>query len=121
MDGYQMLEDTQTNPFPGWPGASCIALGIPGSIVDLRNWQRRRCAVSRHGVRVWDNAAAATARQSDPSRSPTSIIANMRVSILPVLLLCASAAESAVVHVPIKSNLVLKPNQAYTVTVDAIE
>ncbi len=45
----------------------------------------------------------------------------MRISILPIVLfaLWASAARAGVVHVPVKSNLVLKPGEAYTVTVAA--
>ena len=50
-----------------------------------------------------------------------AIIANVRLSILSVLIFWAGASEGAVVHVPIKSNLVLKPGQAYTITADAIE
>jgi hypothetical protein len=45
----------------------------------------------------------------------------MRLSILPVLLVWASAAYGAVVHVPVKSNVELKPDEAYTLSVDAKE
>lgn len=45
----------------------------------------------------------------------------MRRSVLVVLMLCASAAHGAVRHIPIKSNLVLNPGEAYTVTVHATE
>jgi hypothetical protein len=45
----------------------------------------------------------------------------MRLSMLSFLILCASAARGAVVHVPIKSGLVLQPDEAYTITVEATE
>jgi hypothetical protein len=45
----------------------------------------------------------------------------MRHSILPFLILAAGTTHAAVVHVPIKSSLVLKPNEAYRITVDAKE
>jgi hypothetical protein len=47
----------------------------------------------------------------------------MRLSILTTVLvaLSAGAARAAVVHVPVKSNLVLQPGEAYTVTVAATE
>jgi hypothetical protein len=45
----------------------------------------------------------------------------MRLSTLPVVLLWAGVAHAAVVHVPIKSGLALKPGEAYTITVDATE
>lgn len=38
-----------------------------------------------------------------------------------LFLLCAGAADGAVVHVPIKSGLVLKPGQASIITVEAAE
>ena len=45
----------------------------------------------------------------------------MRISSLTIVLLAlwASAARAAVVHVPVKSNLVLQPGEAYTVTLAA--
>src|SRR5437870_70234 len=45
----------------------------------------------------------------------------MRVSILFLLLAWAGAAHGAVARVPIKSSLVLKPGEAYTITVEAAE
>jgi len=45
----------------------------------------------------------------------------MRLSPIPFLILCASTAHGAVVHVAIKSGLVLQPGEAYRVTVDATE
>jgi hypothetical protein len=44
-----------------------------------------------------------------------------RISSLAVVLFWATNAQAAVVHVPLKSNLVLKPSEAYTVTLDATE
>jgi hypothetical protein len=49
------------------------------------------------------------------------IIESMRLSSVPVLILWAATAHGAVVHVPIKSSLVLKPGEAYTITIDATE
>jgi len=43
----------------------------------------------------------------------------MRRLILPALLLCARAADGAVVHAPIKSNVVLRPNESFSITIDA--
>ena len=48
-------------------------------------------------------------------------MASMRLSILLSLIFWAGTAHGAVVHVPIKSSLVLKPNEAYTITVEATE
>jgi hypothetical protein len=48
-------------------------------------------------------------------------MASMRRSILFFLVLWAGAAHAAVVHVPLKSSLVLKPDEAYTLTVQATE
>jgi hypothetical protein len=48
-------------------------------------------------------------------------MANMRRSILCFLVLWAGAAHGAVVHVPLKSGLVLKPGEAHTITVQATE
>jgi len=45
----------------------------------------------------------------------------MRRVVLVLLLLQASAAQAAVVHVPIRSHLALQPNEAYTITVEATE
>ena len=45
----------------------------------------------------------------------------MRISILPSFIFWAGVAYGAVVHVPIKSGVVLKPNEAYTITVEATE
>jgi len=45
----------------------------------------------------------------------------MRASISLVLVVWAGAAHAAVAHVPIKSSLVLKPGQIYTVTVEATQ
>jgi hypothetical protein len=45
----------------------------------------------------------------------------MRLSILLMLVFWAVAAFGAVVHVPIKSNLELKPSEAFTITVQATE
>jgi hypothetical protein len=45
----------------------------------------------------------------------------MRRSVLLACLFWAGAAHAAVVHLPLKSNLVLKPGEAYTVSVDATE
>lgn len=46
----------------------------------------------------------------------------MRVStvrLLSLLVFCVHASHAAVVHVPIKSNLVLRPGEAYTITLEA--
>ena len=43
----------------------------------------------------------------------------MRLSILPSFVFWAGVAYGAVVHVPIKSSVVLKPNEAYTITIEA--
>ena len=43
----------------------------------------------------------------------------MRVSILVAFALLARVSYGEVVHVPIKSGVVLKPGQSYTATVDA--
>ena len=48
-------------------------------------------------------------------------MASMRLSILLSLIFWAGTAHGAIVHVPIKSSLVLKPNEAYTITVEATE
>jgi len=45
----------------------------------------------------------------------------MRLSILPSFIFWAGFAYGAVVHVPIKSSVVLKPNEAYTITIEAKE
>lgn len=45
----------------------------------------------------------------------------MRFSILPFLIFSVRIAYGAVVHVPIKSGIVLKPNETYTITVKATE
>src|SRR5881409_3079639 len=45
----------------------------------------------------------------------------MRASISLVLVVWAGTAHAAVAHVPIKSSLVLKPGQIYTVTVEATQ
>src|SRR5207249_1812595 len=45
----------------------------------------------------------------------------MRASISLVLVVWAGAAHAAVAHVPIKSSLVLKPGQIYTVAVEATQ
>ncbi|HEX7136272.1 MAG TPA: hypothetical protein VF219_00425 [Vicinamibacterales bacterium] len=42
-------------------------------------------------------------------------------TLLTVIVLWAGAAQAAVVHVPIKSDLVLRPNESCTVTIDASE
>ena len=49
------------------------------------------------------------------------MIANMRLSILPSSIFWAGFAYGAVLHVPIKSSVVLKPNEAYTITIEATE
>src|SRR5256885_464644 len=54
-------------------------------------------------------------------RSLTVIIRNMRFLILPFLVFSVGIAYGAVVHVPIKSGVVLKPNETYTITVEATE
>jgi hypothetical protein len=43
----------------------------------------------------------------------------MRRSLLPICVLWAGVAHAAVTHVPIKSGVQLKPNQAYAVTLKA--
>jgi hypothetical protein len=48
-------------------------------------------------------------------------MANVRRSMLPVLILLAGTAQGAVMHVPIKSSLKLKPDEAYTITIEATE
>jgi hypothetical protein len=45
----------------------------------------------------------------------------MRFSILPVLVFWAGSAHGAVAHVPIRSSVVLKPDEAFTVTLKATE
>ena len=45
----------------------------------------------------------------------------MRLSILPSLILWAGVAHGAVVRVPIKASLILNPDEAYTITVEAAE
>src|SRR5437588_12213551 len=45
----------------------------------------------------------------------------MRFSMLPSLIFWAGVAYGAVVHVPIKSSVVLKPNEAYTIAIEATE
>jgi len=45
----------------------------------------------------------------------------MRLSIRPSFIIWAGVAYGAVVHVPIKSSVVLKPNEAYTITIEATE
>ena len=45
----------------------------------------------------------------------------MRASLLVLCVLCAGTAQGAVTHVPLKTGLVLKPEQAYTLTVEATE
>jgi hypothetical protein len=45
----------------------------------------------------------------------------MRLSVLSILLLCAAAADAAIVHVPIRSGVVLRPGQAVTITIEAAE
>src|SRR5262245_10021836 len=45
----------------------------------------------------------------------------MRLSILLFLITWVGAAYGAVAHIPIKSGVVLKPNEAYTITVEAAE
>ena len=45
----------------------------------------------------------------------------MRLSILPSFIFWACVAYGAVVHVPIKSNVVLKPDEAYTIAIEATE
>ena len=47
--------------------------------------------------------------------------AGMRRPILLFLVLWAGVAHAAVMHVPLKSGIVLKPGQAYTITVEATE
>ena len=42
-------------------------------------------------------------------------------TILPVFILSGASAYGAVVHVPVKSNVALKPNESYTITVEATE
>jgi hypothetical protein len=46
---------------------------------------------------------------------------NMRLAILLFLILWAGPAHAAIVHVAIKSSLVLKPDEGYTITVEATE
>ena len=48
-------------------------------------------------------------------------MAKMRLSIVPFVILWAGTAHGAVVHVPLKSSLVLKPGEAYTITVEATQ
>src|SRR5262249_39747845 len=67
----------------------------------------------RHNVSPRNRAHASTKGRSYTRR--------MRLSILPACLLWASAAYGAVVHVPIKSGLDLKPGEAFTITIDASE
>jgi hypothetical protein len=45
----------------------------------------------------------------------------MRHSIVLILMLCVGPVQGAVLHVAIKSGLVLKPGEAYTITIDAAE
>jgi hypothetical protein len=45
----------------------------------------------------------------------------MRVSLPLLLVFWAGTAQGAVTHVPLKSSLVLKPDQAFTLTVEATE
>jgi hypothetical protein len=45
----------------------------------------------------------------------------MRLSILSSFIFWAGIAYGAVVHVPIKSSVVLKPNEAYTIASEATE
>ena len=45
----------------------------------------------------------------------------MRCWTLPVLVLWTATAHAAVMHVPIKSGLALKPGESYTITIDATE
>jgi hypothetical protein len=45
----------------------------------------------------------------------------MRRSIMLLLILYASTVHGAVVHVPIKTSLALKPDEAYTITFEATE
>ena len=47
------------------------------------------------------------------------MIANMRLSILPSFIFSACVAYGAVVHVPIKSSVALKPDEAYTIAIEA--
>ena len=47
--------------------------------------------------------------------------AGMRCPMLLFLLLWAAVAHAAVMHVPVKSGVVLKPGQAYTITVESTE
>lgn len=47
--------------------------------------------------------------------------AGMRCPMLLFLLLWAAVAHAGVMHVPVKSGVVLKPGQAYTITVESTE
>jgi hypothetical protein len=53
--------------------------------------------------------------------SLAAIIPNMRLSIPLGFAFWACVAYGAVVHVPIKSSVVLKPNETYTATIEATE
>jgi hypothetical protein len=45
----------------------------------------------------------------------------MRISLMVALVFWAGTAHAAIVHVPIKSNLGLRPGEAYTITVETTE
>ncbi len=50
---------------------------------------------------------------------PPPISGSMRTILTGLLILAASAADAAVLHVPIKSALVLRPDESYTISIEA--
>jgi hypothetical protein len=76
----------------------------------------------RHAAWLLGSLAAAILLSGLLMRRLRSVeVGNLIARILPLLLLWAGTADGAVVHVPIKSNLVLKPGEAYTINVEAKE